>query len=365
MSLQCPPCAFAVKRATVSEWLRFPMSLAFFTEENMHNPEALQNLSEPAVLTVPDLAEALEYFTNRLGFRLEMIVPADDPQAAVIFGQGLRLRLERGGQSGQGSEADTALLETLLVTRIEDGAGWHIGRAGMQYRDLVPSRLGGQFIASHICIPDGGVVSDYVHYHKVRFQLIFCKAGWVRVVYEDQGPPFVLQAGDCVLQPPEIRHRVLEASPGLEVIEVGSPAVHKTYVEHQIELPTAHVVPERVFRGQRFVRHVAREATWQPWRLTGFNARDTGIAAATDDLAAVQVIRALSAVPETALLAHTGELLFWFVLQGELTLAREADGAHALQPGDCCVIPAGKEYSIRAAAGLEWLEVRLPAFVRS
>ena len=32
--------------------------------------------------------------------------------------------------------------------------------------------------------------------------MIFVKAGWVRLVYEDQGEPFVMVAGDCVLQPP-------------------------------------------------------------------------------------------------------------------------------------------------------------------
>src|SRR5262245_50397922 len=94
---------------------------------------------------------------------------------------------------------------------------WYVGRAGMEYRDLIPGRLGGRFIASHIRIPGGGETPDYVHYHKALFQMIYCKAGWVRVVYEDQGPPFALEAGDCVLQPPEIRHRVLESSPGLEV----------------------------------------------------------------------------------------------------------------------------------------------------
>ena len=35
----------------------------------------------------------------------------------------------------------------------------------------------------------------------------------------------MLRAGDFVTQPPTIRHRVLECSDGLEVLEVGSPAV--------------------------------------------------------------------------------------------------------------------------------------------
>ena len=62
----------------------------------------------------------------------------------------------------------------------------------MQYRDLLPQHQGGSFIASHIVIPNGGPVPDWVHHHGVRFQTIFCVRGWVRVVYEDQGPPFVL-----------------------------------------------------------------------------------------------------------------------------------------------------------------------------
>ena len=68
----------------------------------------------------------------------------------------------------------------------------------MLYRDLLPSRQGGRFIASHIRIPDAGPVPDEVHFHNIRFQLIFCVAGWVRLVYEDQGDEFVLNAGDCV-----------------------------------------------------------------------------------------------------------------------------------------------------------------------
>ena len=40
-------------------------------------------------------------------------------------------------------------------------------------------------------------------FSQVGFQLIFCYRGWVEVVYEDQGAPFVLHAGDCVIQGPE------------------------------------------------------------------------------------------------------------------------------------------------------------------
>ena len=305
-------------------------------------------------LSVPDLDEALDFFTRRLGFRVDMIVPADAPQTAVITGQNVTLRLSAATSPPQSA---TDAPPKIIINRLRDNDAWHAGRAGMQYRDLIPGRLGGCVIASHIRIPDGGAVPDYVHYHKVRFQMIYCRAGWVRVVYEDQGPPFVLEAGDCVLQPPQIRHRVLEASPGLEVIELGCPAVHETWADHELALPTSQVLPERLFNGQRFVRHQASAAHWQPWRHAGFSARDTGIAAATNGLASVCVVRAEAAITAAAA-AHAGEFMFLFVLQGALGIAaNEAP----LRSGDSCLIPAGEAYTLRADAGLEFLEVSLPA----
>ena len=98
---------------------------------------------------------------------------------------------------------------------------------------------------------------DYCHYHHIHFQMIFCYKGWVEVVYEDQGSPFLLQPGDCVLQPPRIRHRVLEASDNLEVIEIGSPAVHKTMRDFNITLPNEIINETRLFDGQNFLRHVS------------------------------------------------------------------------------------------------------------
>src|SRR5262245_22779359 len=237
---------------------------------------------------------------------------------------------------------------------------WYVGRAGMEYRDLIPGRLGGRFIASHIRIPGGGETQDYVHYHKALFQMIYCKAGWARVVYEDQGPPFALEAGDCVLQPPEIRHRVLESSPGLEVIEVACPAEYETCADNEMRLPTRDVLPARLFGGQRFVRHRARDSSWEPWRLDGFKARDTGVAASTNGLAAARVVKSNSAI--TAMVdGHVGELLFLFILEGKLGINSGGQGNHQLMAGDSCVIPASADYTLKAGAGLEMLEVNLQA----
>ena len=99
------------------------------------------------------------------------------------------------------------------------------------------------------------------------------------MVYEDQGKPFLLEAGDCVLQPPRIRHQVLESSAGLEVIEVGCPAEHENFADHVMALPTDNLNPERLFNGQLFVRHIAKNAVWQDWRIAGFECRDSSGAA--------------------------------------------------------------------------------------
>ena len=61
-------------------------------------------------------------------------------------------------------DEDASEFAVRSVTRA-DAAAWSTGRAGMLYRDLVPDRQGGRFIASHIRLADGGPVPDHVHFH--------------------------------------------------------------------------------------------------------------------------------------------------------------------------------------------------------
>jgi len=299
-----------------------------------------------------DLDRAIELFA-RLGLRLDTIYPADDPSVALLSGAGARVRLIRTGADDiTDPDAVPALQPAFAVVR---GGAWHTGRAGMQYRDLLPDRQGGRFIASHIRIPDGGPVPDYVHFHAIEFQIIFCHRGWVRVVYEDQGEPFVMRAGDCVLQPPRIRHRVLEASPGLEVIEIGMPAVHATHVDHDRALPTPVVDRDRDYGGQRFVRFEAGSARFAPAAIAGFEACELGIAEATRGVGSVALLRARAA--ERGAYRHAAELWFHVVLRGALTL----DDHHRLAAGDAFAIPAGRRFVWSdASADLELLEVALP-----
>ncbi len=233
-------------------------------------------------ITCENLDQAIERYVSR-GYRLDMIFPADDPREALVSrdGEQLRLRAENHPVGETPTPLVLAWQHAASASPRKDGK-WIKGRAGMEYRDLIPGRLDGKVIASHIRLTTGGKVPDYVHYHKIDFQMIYCVKGRIKLVYEDQGEPFWLETGDCVLQPPEIRHRVLECTAGAEVIEVSMPAEHETWVEHEITLPTTQVKPDRYFRGQRFVRHVAA--------TSNMGTRDTGISAATNGFADVRII---------------------------------------------------------------------------
>ena len=344
-------------------------------------------------LPTAHLRDDLPFFTQILKMRLDMIYPADDPQVAVFSGHGLRLRIETGAPETPGTiriltespddfangqrelmapNGTRVLIEELnpplvlpqtdhafVVRRLADQAPWVIGRAGMLYRDLVPSRLGGAMIASHIRIPDGGPVPDLVHFHKVGFQLIFCVKGWVDVLYEDQGGMRRLHAGDCFIQPPEIRHRVCEASDGIEVIEIGVPAEHVTEIDHDMILPTEVENPDREWQGQKFVNNLGQTGAFRPFRIPGFVARDTTINMNTKGVASVMVVQPTDQpAPWTR---HRGDILFSFVMSGSMTLHGEGKAPFRVEMGDAFVIPPGMATRYGAAsADLEVLEVSLP-----
>ena len=166
-----------------------------------------------------------------------------------------------------------------------------------------------------------------------------------------------------VLQPPEIRHRVLEASVGLEVIELGCPAIHETQADHALLLPNLQISPLREFDGQRFMRHVAADARWIPWTwmghdTSGFEMRNSGISAATNAIAHVQVVRAGITGGVTPVASYDGELLS--LLSWMVQLHSAALGEHTMQANDCATIPAGTDVSLSTTAQTEFLYVAFP-----
>ena len=345
------------------------------------------------VIGCTELQPSLDFYAD-LGFDLDLISPADAPSTAVVTGFGLTVRLvvdpahgsddrpvrlqltlgkaRNGLVAGSRLVAPEGTIVDIVAGRADpvlppanpavevsrfDVDGFGTGRAGMAYRDLLPSRQGGRYIASHIRIADGGPVPDYVHYHRILFQLIYCRRGWVRVVYEDQGEPFVLEPGDCVLQPPGIRHRVLEASDGLEVIEVGCPSIHDTLTDRSLELPNAHVDPERLFGGQRFVRHLAAGAPTTVDEF-GFTIRDVGLSDATDGLVALRALTLDGGRPKGRRAPGDSDLYLVFLDKGRAAVAGDSLDRIELDAGDAVALPAGGTHTIEdCSADFEALEL--------
>jgi mannose-6-phosphate isomerase-like protein (cupin superfamily) len=271
------------------------------------------------------------------GFRLDVIYPADNPQCAVLSSADETALVVTPGAPELPDRLPSFEAEFVLTRASEDSEQ---GRAGMLYRDLIPGRLGGRYIASHITIADGGPVADRVHYHRITLQLNYDRRGWVRVVYQDQGEPFVMNEGDLVLQPPLMRHRVLESSAGLEVVEVSAPAVHATFADHDLELPNGSN-PGRVYGGQYFLHHVAADT---PWTSADEGlAQDTQLEIASSGLAQVRTLRPRSG-ESLSFGGHRGELVFGFVLDGTATL--DYRGRHEVGAADAFVIPPGQSWQL-------------------
>lgn len=321
------------------------------------------------VVTTDRFDDDLTALLDEYGFRVEQIVPADSPTTAVVSRDGTTLRLESGVPARPaellltvdaprgpvrlpgGTRVSFATFDAsvevppaqpTLTIRHQEETG-DPGRAGMRYHDLIPDRWGGRYIASIITIPGGGPVPDYVHYHRVRFQMIAVKSGWVKVVYEGQGEPFVMHPGDVVTQPPGIRHRVLEASPGLEVVEVGCPAEHDTFADWDHPLPDEVLPAEHAWDGQRFVRHVHTDAIWERGRIAGWEACDTGVAAGTDHYADVRIVRPSGSEPIDAdeRLTFDSEFALIVVLRGSLRFLIEGRPAVWFTDGSSITVPAG------------------------
>ena len=333
----------------------------------------------PGAVRVPaDPIDATVEFLERLGFRLEEIAPADDPAEALMSGHGLRLRLDRAhrgavelllpaggtlvpgrysGPSGVVVEVSSPrpvsvppTTQGFVHTRFSD-TPFHDGRAGLLYRDLLPSRLGGRWIASHIRAPRAGPVKDRVHHHAVRLQLIYCLSGEAQLVYEEQGPPFPFRAGDLVLQPPGLRHQVLTVSDGFEVVEIASPAWHATSIDHEMALPSPGRAPDRLRSGQRFLHAIADRRPSEAL-APGVEARDLGVEGASGGITTARLLRFIGT--GTVELRPSDDLELLFVIAG--TGSIDGPTSAELGAGDALALPPGR-FVLAGPAGLQVLEV--------
>lgn len=103
-------------------------------------------------------------------------------------------------------------------------------RSFYEYRDLgIKAATDGKVAAHVIRAAQGTEFSSQPHTHKTTFQLVYILKGWIDFEYEGQGV-VRLEAGSCVHQPPDIRHRELGHSEDIEMLEIVLPGNFTTEV---------------------------------------------------------------------------------------------------------------------------------------
>ncbi len=101
-------------------------------------------------------------------------------------------------------------------------------RTYFEYRDLgVRDATAGRAVMHVIRARGDHQATGEWHRHAIQLQLVYVTRGWVRFEYEGVGE-VRLEAGSCVHQPPGIRHREIEHSADLELIEIVLPAEFET-----------------------------------------------------------------------------------------------------------------------------------------
>jgi quercetin dioxygenase-like cupin family protein len=65
------------------------------------------------------------------------------------------------------------------------------------------------------------------HTHDVEFQMIYVLKGWITTEMEGRKPE-TMRVGSCWLQPPLIKHRVMDYSDDCELLEIVLPADFET-----------------------------------------------------------------------------------------------------------------------------------------
>jgi mannose-6-phosphate isomerase-like protein (cupin superfamily) len=108
--------------------------------------------------------------------------------------------------------------------RFEDGGL----RSFFVYRDLgIKEATGGRAMAHVIRAKTAHDGSAGWHRHSLDFQMYYVIKGWIEFDYEGVGIVRA-EAGSCVHQPPDIRHREIAHSADLELIEITLPAEFET-----------------------------------------------------------------------------------------------------------------------------------------
>jgi mannose-6-phosphate isomerase-like protein (cupin superfamily) len=103
-------------------------------------------------------------------------------------------------------------------------------RSYAKYRDLGVAAATSGLARAHVIRfipPFRADVVSIPHFHDVNFQLIYVLKGWLRSDFEGHGT-ITMRQGSCWIQPPRIKHAVVDYSDDCEVLEVILPADFET-----------------------------------------------------------------------------------------------------------------------------------------
>jgi Cupin domain len=120
--------------------------------------------------------------------------------------------------------------QTFVASHHSPGAFEAGLRRYAQYRDLGIAAATGGLARAHVIrmVPpcDPAEVSKR-HYHDVEFQMVYVLKGWIKAEYDGAGV-HTMREGSCWLQPPKIKHTVLDYSDDCELLEIILPADFET-----------------------------------------------------------------------------------------------------------------------------------------
>ncbi|MFY9835473.1 MAG: cupin domain-containing protein [Xanthobacteraceae bacterium] len=134
-------------------------------------------------------------------------------------------------RAGRAAKAKTAPRKQAFVVSHHEPNAFEKGlRRYAHYRDLGISAATKGLARAHVIkmIPpcDAAEVSKR-HFHDVDFQMIYVLKGWIKGEYEGAGE-VTMREGSCWLQPPKIKHTVLDYSDDCELLEIIMPADFET-----------------------------------------------------------------------------------------------------------------------------------------
>jgi hypothetical protein len=103
-------------------------------------------------------------------------------------------------------------------------------RAYAHYRDLGFADATGGLAQAHVIRligPCDPAEVSKLHFHDVDFQMVYVLKGWVKTYMEGQGES-LMEQGSAWIQPPRIKHLIMDYSDDVELLEVILPAEFKT-----------------------------------------------------------------------------------------------------------------------------------------